>query len=121
MTDTALSVEEIEKILHYWENKIDGVKWSDDDRELCVSALTESKQTAEWWMKHLIKVPNDINARYRKIMKMLADKRLISAEAYQTELEMMEQFSPAELTRRGGDFAAWYRQEEAIGFACAVY
>ena len=121
MTDVTLSVEEIESILKHWENKIDGVKWSDENRNDVIELLTEFPQTLDWWMKHLIKVPPDINARYRKIMKMLADKGLISAEAYQTELEMMEQFSPAELTRRGGDFAAWYRQEEAIGFACAVY
>ncbi len=121
MAHSKLSIEDTETILKHWEHKIDGTPWSDENRDDVIELLTEFPQTLDWWMKHLIKVPPDINNRYRKIMKMLADKRLISAEAYQTELEMMEQFSPAELTRRGGDFAAWYRQEEAIGFACAVY
>lgn len=121
MEPSKMSIEEQEKLVKYLEHTIDSVKWSDEDRQLTIDTLTESHQTYEWWMKTLINVPNDINGRYRKIIKMLRENHLISQEAYDTELELMEQFSAAELTRRGKSFSEWYRQEEKYGFPCTIY
>jgi len=121
MTDVALSVEEIESILKHWENKIDGVKWSDDTRESVIELLTEFQQTVEWWMKHLIKVPPDILDRYRAMMLKLFESRMITKADYDEELRLMERTSLAELTRQGKKAAEWYRQEEQFGFPCKVY
>jgi hypothetical protein len=116
-----MSIEEQEKLVKYWEHTIDGVKWSDEDRQLTIDTLTESNQTYDWWMETLINVPPDINGRYRKIIGMLREHRLISQDAHDTELETMEQWSSAALTRRGKTFADWYRQEEKVDFPCPIY
>lgn len=107
-----MTVKEIEEVLKYWENTIDGVKWNDEDRQLTIDAVTESKMTLQEWKDYLIKVPDDVSVRYRKIMKMIADKKLITQEAYEYEMKVMNRFSPATLTRRGRDFAEFYRGYE---------
>lgn len=112
-----MTVKEIEEVLRYWENTIDGCKWNDEDRQLTIDAVTESKMTLQEWKDYLIKVPDDVSVRYRKIMKMIADKKLITQEAYEYEMKVMNQFSPAMLTRRGQSFAKWFREVEARGFA----
>ncbi len=112
-----MTVKEIEEVLRYWENTIDGTKWSEEDRSDVIELVTSMDWTLQQWKDHLIKVPDDVCGRYRKIMKMLADKKLITQEAYEYEMMVMNQFSPATLTRRGREFATWFREVEARGFA----
>ena len=107
-----MTVKEIEELLKYWENTIDGVKWNDEDRQLTIDAVTESKMTLQEWKDYLTKIPDDVEGRYRKVMKMLVDEKLITQEAYEYELKVMNQFSPVMLTVRGKDFAQWYREEK---------
>ena len=121
MEPSKISIEELEKLLNYWEHTIDGVKWSEEDRDLCIEVVTESKQLFEWWMNDLIKVPKDINDRYRNMLSKLLENKMITPESYDAEVSMMEQLTPAMMTRNGKRYAEWYRQEEAIGFPCPVY
>ena len=121
MEPSKISIEELEKLLNYWEHTIDAVKWSEEDRDLCIEVVTESKQSFEWWMNDLIKVPKDINDRYRNMLSKLLENKMITPESYDAEVSMMEQLTPAMMTRNGKRYAEWYRQEEAIGFPCPVY
>ena len=110
MNKSPLSIEELEELLKYWENTIDGVKWNDEDRQLTIDAVTESKMTLQEWKDYLTKIPDDVEGRYRKVIKMLVDEKLITQEAYEYEVKVMNQFSPVMLTRRGREFAEWYRE-----------
>lgn len=112
MNESQLSVEEIENLTKYWENTIDCVKWSEEDRQLTIDAVTQSTMTLKEWKDFLINVPNNVEERYRKVMKMLLDAELINEAAYEFELKVMDEWSPATLARRGKVFADWWRQEK---------
>lgn len=107
-----MTVDETEELLKYWENTIDGCKWSDEDRQLTIDAITQSSMTLKEWKDFLINVPNNVEERYRKVMKMLLDAELINEAAYEFELKVMDDWSPATLARRGLVFANWWRQEK---------
>lgn len=119
MNESQLSVEEIENLTKYWENTIDGVKWSDEDRQLTIDSITQSTMTLKEWKDFLINVPNNVEERYRKVMKMLLDAELINEAAYEFELKVMDEWSPATLARRGKVFADFWRQEKE-GLKCAA-
>lgn len=103
-----LSLEEMEQVLRYWES-LDGVKWDDATRMECSGLIETQLFSVDDWKSYLSKVPDDVNERYRKVMKLLLEKKLITQESFVAELEAMAMFSPATLTRRGKDFADWYR------------
>jgi len=119
MNESRLSVEEIENLTKYWENTIDGVKWSEEDRQLTIDTITQSTITLKEWKDFLINVPNNVEERYRKVMKMLLDAGLINEAAYEFELKVMDEWSPATLARRGKVFANWWRQEKE-GLKCVA-
>lgn len=103
-----LSLEEMETILREWES-MDGVKWDEDTRIACSAFVETSSLSFAEWKTYLIKVPDDVNGRYRKVMQLLLDKKRIDQAAFDAEMEAMAMFSPALLTRRGKEFADWYR------------
>ncbi len=107
-----MTIEETEGLLKYWENTIDGCKWSEEDRQLTIDSITQSSMTLKEWKDFIIKVPNNVEERYRKVMKMLLDAELINEAAYEFELKVMDEWSPATLARRGLVFANWWRQEK---------
>ena len=119
MNESRLSVEEIENLTKYWENTIDGVKWGVEDRQLTIDAVTQSTMTLKEWKDFLINVPNNVDERYRKVMKMLLDAELINEAAYEFELKVMDEWSPATLARRGKVFADFWRQEQDV-LKCAA-
>jgi len=114
-----MTIEETEWLLKYWENTIDGCKWSEEDRQLTIDAITQSSMTIKEWKDFLIKVPNNVEERYRKVMKMLLDAELINEAAYEFELKVMDEWSPATLARRGKVFADFWRQEQDV-LKCAA-
>lgn len=114
-----MTIEETEGLLKYWENTIDGVKWSEEDRQLTIDAITQSSMTIKEWKDFLINVPNNVEERYRKVMKMLLDAELINEAAYEFELKVMDEWSPATLAMRGKVFVDWWRQEKE-GLKCAA-
>ena len=107
-----MTIEEIDELLKYWENTIDGIKWGVEDRQLTIDAITQSVMTIKEWKSFLINVPNNVDERYRKVMKMLLDAELINEAAYEFELKVMDEWSPATLARRGKVFADFWRQEQ---------
>lgn len=98
----------MEQVLRYWES-LDGVKWDDETRIACSAFVETSTRSFADWKAYLLEVPDKVNERYRKVMKLLLEKKLITQESFVAELEAMAMFSPATLTRRGKDFADWYR------------
>ena len=90
-----MSISETNELLKYWENTIDGVKWSEEDRQLTIDAITQSSMTLKEWKDFLVNVPNHVDERYRKVMKMLLDAELINEAAYEFELKVMDEWSPA--------------------------
>lgn len=114
MNTPSLSVDEIEMLLNYWENKIDETKWDDTTREEVIDYLTKSTESYEWWMNILIKVPDRVVERYQQVIEMLLKSKLITTTIYQEEMEVMNQMSPALMTRQGKVLANWYRSEQAL-------
>ena len=114
MNTPSLSIEEIEMLLNYWENKIDETKWDDTTRESVIELLTESKESYEWWMDHLVKVPDNVRERYHTMIKKLLDARMITQKDYDEELVVMQRMSQAKLAREGKKLAEWYRSEQAL-------
>jgi hypothetical protein len=98
----------MEQVLRYWES-LDGVKWDDATRMACSELIEIQPRSVDDWKSYLIVVPDGVNERYRKVMKLLLEKRLIDQAAFDAEMDAMTMFSPATLTRRGKDFADWYR------------
>lgn len=110
----SLTIEEMEHILKHWE-ALDGVKWDDETKLECAEAVSTYGWSVDKWKEMLVKVPADVNDRYRKVMTMLLDKKLIDQSDYDEEVKAMDQFSPATLMRRGKNFADWYRQSNHNG------
>jgi hypothetical protein len=103
-----LSLEQIEQLMDQWQ-AIDDLPMSDADRDECIDAIKASDHSFEWWQSRLIRVPVDVESRYRKVVGMLLEKRLIDQAAHDYEVQVMNQFSPMELTVRGKQFAEWWR------------
>lgn len=98
----------MEHVLRYWES-LDGVKWTDEDRMECSELIEKQLFSVSDWKTYLTKVPEGVNERYRKVMSLLLEKRLIDQDAFDAEIKAMAMFSPSALTRRGKEFADWYR------------
>lgn len=110
MNTGLLSMDEIESLLHHWEHTIDhGITWKEEDRDLTIEAITNSTLTLEEWKQALIKVPSEVGERYRKILHLLEAKHYITPEAKEYELKLMDEYSAAEMTRRGKFFSDFYR------------
>jgi len=104
-----LSLEDMESVLRHWE-AMDGVRWDDEIRLACSESIEREPWSVAEWKERLVNVPSDVEDRYRKLMKLLLGKKLIDVSAFEAEIEVMTQFSPATLARRGKMFADWYRK-----------
>jgi len=96
-----MTIEEIEDVLVHWE-RLDG-GWDSDGvtRKECAELLVSSDETVSLWKERLVKVPPDIDARYRNVVKRMLDAGLIDASEHDHELSVQHMFSPAEKLRRG--------------------
>jgi hypothetical protein len=110
-SDHNLSIDEIQTILTYWSEQIEKRKFSDDETNECIAMIQQIGQPVEWWLEHLVCIPDKVNDRYRKVMKLLLDNCKIDCVAHDAEINAMAGFSPATMTRRGKQFADWLRQD----------
>ncbi len=104
-----MTIEEIEEVLAHWE-RIDG-GWNDDGvtRSECAELLVSSDETVSQWKERLVKVPPNIDERYRNVFKRMLDAGLIEASDFEYEMSVQHLFSPAEKLRRGKSFAAYIK------------
>lgn len=107
-----MTMEEMEKVIRHWQSIDDN--FSESDREDVSELLTTFHQSYSWWMNHLVKVPCDVIDRYKRIIRLLVEHKMIPAEEEQEELEIIGKVSPAELTRRGKKLSEWYRQHKEL-------
>jgi hypothetical protein len=108
MTMELSELETIDKIIQHWE-KVEHCTFNEDQRQECIDVILKINQPLAWWHTTLVEVKPDVKERYLRVVGMLKDKGLIDQAAHDYEVNVVDQFSPAELTRRGKDFADWYR------------
>jgi len=104
-----LSLEEMEQVLRYWES-LDDVRWDEATRLDCSEFIEQQVFSVTDWKAYLVKVPEDVETRYRKVLALLLEKRLIDQGVLDEELKAMTSLSPATLTRQGKALADWYRE-----------
>jgi len=104
-----LSLEEMEQVLRYWES-LDDVRWDEATRLDCSAFIEQQVFSVTDWKAYLVKVPEDVETRYRKVLALLLEKRLIDQGVLDEELKAMTSLSPATLTRQGKALADWYRE-----------
>jgi hypothetical protein len=109
-TTSELSLDELQTILTYWQDTIDQRAFTEDELNECILAIQQSGQSKEWWLEHLVRLPDHVEQRYRKVVGLLKEKQLIDQAAHDAELQAMAEFSPALMARRGKEFADWLRQ-----------
>lgn len=99
----------MEQVLRYWES-LDDVRWDETTRLDCSAFIEQQVLSVTDWKAYLVKVPEDVETRYRKVMALLFEKRLIDQGVLDEELKAMATLSPATLTRQGKALADWYRE-----------
>lgn len=104
-------MEELQHVLQYWEQQ-DGVTWGEVERLECADYLISQPYSVAEWKARLLPVPDQVEQRYRKVVALLVQKRLITTAMQDAEHLAMTQFSPALLTRRGKEFADWVRSTD---------
>jgi hypothetical protein len=109
-----MTLDEQEEVLRHWES-LDG-KMSDDIREECAEAIASSDWTKAQWMDYLMPIPEKVGERYRKAMRLLFEKKMITEQCLQEEIELSKRMSPAALTKNGKFLMNWYREEEKMDF-----
>lgn len=106
-----LSLEEMEQVLRYWES-LDSVRWDESTRLECSAFIEQQLFSVADWKAYLTKVPDEVGTRYRKVLALLLEKRLIDQCVLDEELRAMATLSPATLTRQGKALADWYRNTD---------
>lgn len=101
----------MQSVLRYWES-LDSIKWDDETRMECSELIEREPLSVDEWKELLVTVPHDVESRYRKVMRMILEKKLIDQAAFDAEIEVIPQFSPGTLVRRGKVFAMWYRNTD---------
>lgn len=114
-----MTLEEMELVLRHWES-LDGLSWSDEVRDECISIVSELEWTIGEWMAFLVPVPKNVGERYRKAMTLLLEKGLINEEDFNTECGYSMKAAPATLARNGKVLMDWYRYEEQHGFPMKI-
>ena len=112
-----LSLDELQTVLTYWSQEIEQRSFTDEETQDCLVMIQESGQSVEWWLEHLIRIPEEVENRYRKVISLLLEKGKIDQITYDGEMEAMKSMSPASMTRQGKVFADWLRQPNE-GFNC---
>ena len=104
-----MTIEEIDDVLVHWE-RLDG-GWDSEGvtRKECAELLVSSDETVSSWKERLVKVPPDVDARYRNVVKRMLDAGLIDESEHDSELSVQHLFSPAEKLRRGKRFAEFIK------------
>lgn len=111
----AMTLEELEEALNFWERLDGGWDADGETRRECAEVLTDSSESLAAWKEKLIKVPADIDVRYRRVVKRMLDAGLIDEAAADYELRAENRFSPADKLRWGKRFSALLKQHETLG------
>jgi hypothetical protein len=109
---TELSLDELQTILTYWSQDIEQRPFTEEETNDCLVMIQQSGQSMEWWLEHLIRIPDEVENRYRKVIGLLLEKGKIDQQAHDEELKNMHTLSPATMTRQGKVFAEWLRRPE---------
>lgn len=108
-----MTFDEIEELLKLADR---ASPLSDTDRQEYVDAIQASTFTFNQWQDFLQPVPEDVKVRYRKMLKLLRQSRLIDDRIVSEEEQMMDQLSPAGLARNGRQLMQWYKEQKQIDF-----
>lgn len=109
-----MTLDEQEEVLRHWES-LDG-KMSDEIRDECAEAISTSDWTKAQWMDYLIPIPTKVGERYRKAVRLLFEKKMITEPCLNEEIELSKRMSPAMLAKNGKFLMDWYRDEEKMDF-----
>ena len=112
-----MTFDEVEELLKLAER---ASPLSDTDRQEYVDAIQASTFTFDQWQDFLQPVPEDVKVRYRKMLKLLRQSRLIDDRIMNEEEKVMDQLSPAGLARNGRRLMAWYNEQKKIDFPNAI-
>ena len=115
-----MSLDELEEALNFWERLDGGWDLEGETRQECAEVLTASDESLVAWKEKLIKVPADLDVRYRRVVQRLVEAGLIDAAAADYELQVAHQFSPANKLRWGKRFAAILKRNEEQGLTVEV-
>jgi len=107
-----MTIEEMELVIKHWRS-IDE-NFSDSDQDEVSELLTTFHRSYDWWMDYLVKVPSDVIDRYKRIIRLLVENKMIPADEEEIELSIIGKVSPTELTRRGKKLSDWYRQHKEL-------
>jgi len=107
-----MTMEEMELVIKHWRS-IDE-NFSDSDQDEVSELLTTFHRSYDWWMDYLVKVPSDVIDRYKRIIRLLVENKMIPADEEEIELSIIGKVSPTELTRRGKKLSDWYRQHKEL-------
>lgn len=110
-----MTLDELEEALNFWERLDGGWDAEGETRRECAEVLTASDESLAWWKEKLIKVPDDIDVRYRRVVKRMVDAGFIEQDAADYELRVAHQFSPADKLRWGKMYAAVLKRHETPG------
>lgn len=108
-----MTFDEIEELLKLAER---ASPLTDTDRQDYVDSIQASTLTFTEWQDFLQPVPEDVKVRYRKMLKLLHQSRLIDDQIVSEEEQMMDQLSPAGLARNGRKLMQWYNEQKQIDF-----
>jgi len=111
-TTSVMTMEEMELVIKHWRS-IDE-NFSDSDQDEVSELLTTFHRSYDWWMDYLVKVPSDVIDRYKRIIRLLVENKMIPADEEEIELSIIGKVSPTELTRRGKKLSDWYRQHKEL-------
>lgn len=103
-----LTLDEMAEVLRHWE-ALDDVPWDDATRMECAEIVSVWPNTVAQWKHLIVKLPDGLEDRYRKLLQLLVDKGLIDEKTREAELESMRTLSPGSLVRNGKLLADWLR------------
>jgi hypothetical protein len=99
-----LDMQKKHDLLLQWEQQDGG--WTDEVREECIAFMSESTQGEAYWKELLEPVPDDILIRYRKLIQMMKDERLLDEEQICIEEHHARTLGGKLLHKRGKTLAA---------------
>lgn len=96
------------EVLRHWES-LDEKPWDEITRMECAEIVSVWPNTVAQWKQLLVKMPDGLEDRYRKVIQLLFEKGLIDENTRLAELESMKTLSPGSMIRNGKLLADWLR------------
>jgi hypothetical protein len=99
-----LDMQKKHDLLLQWEQQDGG--WTDDIRDECIAFMSESTQGEAYWKELLEPVPDDILIRYRKVVQMMQNEKIIDEKQAEIEECYARTLGDKLLYKRGKELAA---------------